>query len=85
MQRPMLVLLPADKVPSDSPAGGMLMGIPFVVSDKVTEMSLVYPVRARARVQFMGDGTPAVQTNGLPPVIQDEVNRLDGQVRSDHG
>lgn len=78
MQRPTLVLLPPDKVPSDSPAAGTLMGLPFVVSDKVTEMSLVYPVRAR--VQLMEDGTPAVQANGLPPVIQDEVNRLDGQV-----
>lgn len=80
MQRPMLVLLPADRTPLEARAGGALMGLPFVVSDQVTEISLVYPVRARARVQLMEDGAPAVQANGLPPVIQDEVNRLYGQV-----
>jgi len=65
MQRPTLVLLPADRTPLEARAGGVLMGLPFVVSDQVTEMSLVYPVRARAKIQFTGDG--AVQAGVARP------------------
>lgn len=45
--RPTLLLLPADKVPAEAVDGGTLYGIPFQPSDKVTTLSLVYPVQAR--------------------------------------
>lgn len=72
LARPTLLLLPADKTPDEARDGGTLMGIPFVVSDEVTEISMVYPVRAYARIQMV-DGTARVAFPGALPQVDEGI------------
>jgi hypothetical protein len=52
MTQPIMVLLPADRTPDEGAKGGMLMGLPFQVSDKVKTVSLVFPVAPRPLSAF---------------------------------